>query len=119
MQISINGKDFNLNFGVRFVRELDQVAGMKVNVRGIEQSFGMGLNLSVPSLRQYDPAVLSDVIYCAAWDNKKRPSQKDIDDYLDNPDTDIMKLFDDVMKEMESANAVKAVASKISKNTKA
>lgn len=119
MQITIGKKTYNLNFGVRFVRELDKIAGVKVNTQGVTQSFGMGLTVSMPSLRQYDPATLSDVLYCATWDNKQRPSQNAIDDYIDNDDTDIIKLFDDVTAEMNKANAIKAVMSKMPKNIKA
>lgn len=119
MQIKIKNKNYNLNFGVRFVRELDKVAGMKIEQNGIEQSFGMGVTMSLPSLNQYDPATLSDVLYCAAWDNAKRPSQNAIDDFIDDPETDLSKLFDDVMKEMNEANAIKVVVSKLPKNLKA
>lgn len=119
MQISINGKDYDLNFGVRFVRELDRVAGLKASRGGIEQSFGMGITINLPALEQYDPAILSDVLYCATWDNKKRPSQKDIDDFIDEESTDLDKLFNEVIENMSKTNAVKVAANKIAKNTKA
>jgi hypothetical protein len=105
MQLKIDNKDIELNFGVRFVRELDKVAGMKVN----GQSFGFGLTKSLPALQAYDPAVLSDVIYCAAWGNKPRPTQKAIDDFIDT-DADLEKVFDEVQKEISESNAVKAAA---------
>ena len=53
MEIKLNDKTVQLNFGVRFVRELDKVAGMSVN----GQSFGFGLTKSLPALQAYDPAV--------------------------------------------------------------
>ncbi|MGY0267286.1 tail assembly chaperone, partial [Limosilactobacillus fermentum] len=43
MQLNINGTDCELNFGVQFVRELDKVAGMELNIQGQNQNFGMGL----------------------------------------------------------------------------
>lgn len=115
MIITIGKKDYTLNFGVRFVRELDKKKGMEVTVKGLKQNLGFGLARMVPALKTYDAAALSDVIYCAAWDNKKRPSEDEIDAYLDNPDTDIEKLFDDVLSEMLTANAVKVAT----KNLKA
>lgn len=105
MQLKINDKDVELNFGVRFVRELDKVAGMTVN----GQSFGFGLTKSLPALRAYDPAVLSDVLYCAAWDNKSRPTQKAIDEFIDNC-ADLEKVFDEVNKNIAESNAVKVAA---------
>ncbi|EEX24795.1 tail assembly chaperone [Limosilactobacillus fermentum] len=105
MEIKINGKNVELNFGVAFVRELDKVAGMKVN----GQSFGFGLTKSLPALQAYDPAVLADVLYCAAWDNKPRPTQKAIDEFIDT-DSDLEKVFDEVNKAIAESNAVKVAA---------
>lgn len=110
MELTINDKKLELNFGVRFVRELDKVAGMVVN----GQSFGFGLTKSLPALKAYDPAVLSDVIYCAAYGNKPRPTQKTIDDFIDNC-PDLGKIFDEVNAEIDDSNAVKVAA----KNMKA
>lgn len=110
MEIKLNNKTIQLNFGVRFVRELDKVAGMTVN----GQSFGFGLTKSLPALKAYDPAVLSDVIYSAAYGNKPRPSQNTIDNFIDNC-TDLGKVFDEVQQEIDESNAVKVAA----KNMKA
>lgn len=79
MKITINGKEQELNFGVRFVRELDKVAGMEAG----GMSLGMGLTKSLPALNAYDPAVLSDVIYSATFRNSPRVGRNDVDDYLD------------------------------------
>ncbi|WP_273709450.1 tail assembly chaperone [Leuconostoc mesenteroides] len=104
MQVKINNKEVELNFGVKFVRELDKVAGLDVN----GASFGMGLTKSIPALNTADPAVLADVIYSAASTNKAfRPSQDDVDNFIDDYDGDLEKLFDDVTKEMSAANAIK------------
>lgn len=119
MQIKIKNKDYDLNFGVKFVRELDKIAGMKIERNGVAQRFGMGVTLTLPSLNQYDPATLATVLYCATWDNKNRPSLNDIDDFIDDPDTDLEKIFKDVLDEMNKANAIKVVVKKQSKNMKA
>lgn len=104
MQVKINNKELELKFGVKFVRELDKVAGLDVN----GASFGMGLTKSIPALNTADPAVLADVIYSAASTNKAfRPSQDDVDNFIDDYDGDLEKLFDDVTKEMSAANAIK------------
>lgn len=104
MQVKINNKEVELKFGVKFVRELDKVAGLDIN----GASFGMGLTKSIPALNTADPAVLADVIYSAASTNKAfRPSQDDVDNFIDDYDGDLEKLFDDVTKEMSAANAIK------------
>ena len=104
MQVKINNKEVELKFGVKFVRELDKVAGLDVN----GASFGMGLTKSIPALNTADPSVLADVIYSAASTNKAfSPSQDDVDNFIDDYDGDLEKLFDDVIKEMSAANAIK------------
>lgn len=115
MQISIGKKNYNLNFGIHFVREIDKLMGVEMNFQGVKQSLGFGLTKSVLGLKSYDSAMLSTIIYAAAWDNKKRPSQIEVDNFLDDPKTDIEKLFDDVTAEMLKANAVKVAT----KNLKA
>lgn len=115
MQIKVNGKDVNLNFGVRFIRELDQKTGLTLTIRGIKQNFGMALTKVIPALQSYDVAVLADLLYCAAWDNQERPSLSDIDAYLDDKNTNIDKLFDDVQRELKSSNAARTAT----KNLKA
>lgn len=105
MEIKLNDKTVQLNFGVRFVRELDKVAGMSVN----GQSFGFGLTKSLPALQAYDPAVLSDVIYSAAYEVKPRPTQNTIDDFIDNCEN-LEKVFEEVQKEINDSNAVKVAA---------
>jgi hypothetical protein len=108
MEIKINDKDYELNFGVKFVRILDKKMPIKVNMRGAgEQSFGMAMARVVPALKTYDTAVLSDVIYAALWKAKPRPSQDDVDDFIDDENTDIEKLFDDVIDTMSKSNSVK------------
>ena len=112
MKLNINGKNVELSFGVKFVRNLDVVAGL--DVQGA--SFGMGLTKSIPALNTADPAVLADVIYSATATVKDtRPSQDDVDDFIDNYEGDLEKLFDDVIKEMSKANAIKVAL----KNAKA
>lgn len=102
MQLKINSKNYELNFGVKFVRELDKNAG--VSASGV--SFGMGLTKALPALQAYDPAVLSDVIYAATAASKKRPSSNEVDDFIDS-DIDLEPVFAQVSQEMLAANAVK------------
>lgn len=113
MQITINGKEYGLNFGVAFIREIDKIAGVQMNLNGEAQNFGLSMMKVLPGLQARNAAVLSDVIYAAAWDNRKRPSRRDVDDMIDDPKTDLGKLFADVTKAMNQANAVKVVTKNI------
>lgn len=113
MQIKINGKDYELNFGIRWVLLMNQKHNITQN--GLSQ--GMGINQAVASLKQYDPVGLSEILLNATWINKDRPTSADIDHYLDT-DADIKKLCDCILKEIETANATKAQAKNVLKAMK-
>lgn len=113
MQIKINGKDYELNFGIRWVLLMNQKHNITQN--GLSQ--GMGINQAVASLSQYDPIGLSEILLNATWINKERPTSADIDHYLDT-DADIKKLCDSILKEIEVANATKAQVKNVLKTMK-
>lgn len=113
MQIKINGKDYELNFGIRWVLLMNQKHNITQN--GLSQ--GMGINQAVASLSQYDPIGLSEILLNATWINKERPTSADIDHYLDT-DADVKKLCDSILKEIETANATKAQVKNVLKTMK-
>lgn len=113
MQVKINGKDYELNFGIRWVLLMNQKHNITQN--GLNQ--GMGINQAVASLSQYDPIGLSEILLNATWINKERPTSADIDHYLET-DADIKKLCDSILKEIETANATKAQVKNILKAMK-
>lgn len=113
MQIKINGKDYELNFGIRWVLLMNQKHNVALN--GLSQ--GMGINQAVVALKQYDPVGLSEILLNATWINKDRPTSADIDHFLDT-DADIKKLCDSILKEIEVANATKASVKKVLKAMK-
>lgn len=113
MQIKINGKVYDLNFGIRWVLLMNQKHNIAQN--GLSQ--GMGINQAVASLSQYDPIGLSEILLNATWINKERPTSADIDHYLET-DADIKKLCDSILKEIETANATKAQVKNVLKAMK-
>ncbi|MEW1745958.1 tail assembly chaperone [Lactobacillus gasseri] len=113
MQIKINDKTYELNFGIRWVLLMNQNHNISGN--GINQ--GMGINQAVASLSQYDPIGLSEILLNATWINKERPTSADIDRYLET-DADIKKLCDSILKEIETANATKAQVKNVLKTMK-
>ena len=113
MQIKINGKNYDLNFGIRWVLLMNQEHNVALN--GLSQ--GMGINQAVVALKQYDPVGLSEILLNATWINKDRPTSADIDHFLDT-DADIKKLCDSILKEIEVANATKASVKKVLKAMK-
>lgn len=113
MQIKINGKAYELNFGIRWVLLMNQEHNITQN--GLSQ--GMGINQAVASLSQYDPIGLSEILLNATWINKECPTSADIDHYLET-DADVKKLCDSILKEIETANATKAQVKNVLKAMK-
>ena len=113
MQVKINGKDYELNFGIRWVLLMNQKHNITQN--GLSQ--GMGINQAVASLSQYDPIGLSEILLNATWINKERPTSADIEHFLET-DADVKKLCDSILKEIETANATKAQVKNVLKAMK-
>ena len=113
MQVKINGKDYELNFGIRWVLLMNQKHNITQN--GLSQ--GMGINQAVASLSQYDPIGLSEILLNATWINKERPTSADIEHFLET-DADVKKLCDSILKEIEAANATKAQVKNVLKAMK-
>lgn len=112
MVLTINGTDYVEKFGVGFVRELDEKYFVK-SQSGVK--FGTGLETKIPMLLTGDAVTLSEFLYLGTCTEDKRPTQKDIDDYIDNAE-DIEGLFDEVLSELKKHNATKLISEKLEKN---
>lgn len=109
MKLNINNREVELHFGVRFVRELDKVAGMTAN--GV--SMGMGLSKTLPALEQGDPVALENALYAATYESVPRVTMNEIDAFLDNSKTDVAKLNNEVFKAVTESNVIKPTAKKL------
>ncbi|MDG4966258.1 tail assembly chaperone [Lactococcus lactis] len=103
MELTINGKETEIVFGIAFNRELD----MKYKVEGFGLKFGAGLDTVIPELLSDNVGTLADVIYNGTAHIKKgRPSGMQVDKFVEEHE-DIEELFDLVKTELEKANATK------------
>ena len=103
MVITINGNDYKINFGIAFIRKLDEKYFVK-NQSGVK--FGTGLETKIPLLLTNDVLTLSEFLYTGTCTEEKRPTQKEIDQYVDEVE-DIEALFDEVVDELKKHNATK------------
>lgn len=102
MQIEINGKEIDLNFGIRFTRELDE----KYNMIVAGKKIGVGIEETIPRIIMGNVQALEDVLYAATWMEKKRPTLSEMDDFMDSVE-DIDLLFEEVLDELKKQNATK------------
>lgn len=103
MEIKINEKTYKLNFGIMFLRKLDAIH--YIEEKGIK--IGFGLNSVVPGLISRNAATLSEVLYYALWVNNERPTQAQVDEFLEK-DTNIEQLFHDVLIELQKSNVTRS-----------
>jgi len=108
MVLTINSKEYELNFGIGFLRETDK----KYFVEKAGIKFGASMDLKIPYLLAGDTVTLSDVLYAATHALKSRPAQKDIDTYIDSAE-DIEALFEEVVDELKKSNATKAQVARL------
>lgn len=108
MVIKIKNKEYEVRFGIRFIRELDKANVISAN----SVKLGAGLELKVPQLLGYDAVALSDVLYTGTVTEKPRPTAGEIDDYVENHE-DIEKLFDEVIEELKKSNASRLKMAKL------
>lgn len=109
MIIKINGTEYDLNFGIAFIREMDQIDGIEAQLAaGQIQNFGMAMKVIGPKIQMGSVTALSDVLYCATWGNKKRPSRKLIDEFLEDDKTNLAELFKEVQAEFKKSNLIQA-----------
>lgn len=101
MKIEINEKEYDVHFGIGFIRELDKMY-FSTGVGGAK--FGTGIEVSIPKLQSGDISALQDLLYLGISD--KKPSQREMDKYIDNHE-DIDRLIDEVIEELKNSNAAR------------
>ena len=102
MTVTIDGTDYEIRFGIGFVRNLDK----KYERTEHGTTFGLGLESTIPFLLTDNVLVLSELIYEGTCHLKKRPTQAQVDAYIDNCE-DIDALLSEVKEELKNQNATR------------
>ena|SRR5699024_2293614 len=105
MQLTIDKKDYELKFGLKFIRSLDKAYTQQIE--GME--FSMGLQQANIYLNMRNADALSIVIKAALSHLNSHPSNEQLEDYLEEvfthgKDED---LFKDIQTAMEQAPFLK------------
>lgn len=113
MDLTINGKDYQLQFGLKFIRTLDQTYTQKAD--GME--FGLGIETAIPYLKMQNPTVLYELIKAGTSHLKSKPSNDDIENELEKfaEEGKLDKLFKDIEKAMEESAFLKSKMKKFKK----
>lgn len=106
MNITVNNKHVELHFGMRFLRELNEVAGMKAEDR---VNMGMGLNMTLPALLGGDYVALENVIYSASNGSL---TLNELDEFLEN-NSNVESLREKVLAELRKSAVTKVPLKKM------
>lgn len=113
MDFKINGENKKLNFGVRFVANIDE--SEKYEAEGI--SFGMGLMLVQQKLAMGNLDSLTNVIKHALY--KENVTEDEVMDALDEyaEENDLEVLIQKIEGELKNSNAVRTARARMEKMT--
>lgn len=104
-ELTINEKVYGFRFGMGFVREVNK--RVTKDVDGVNKKQDLGLQYAVAGILDRDPIELADVLVAANKTEKERVTRNQIDSYIDDENTDIDALFEDVLDFLSKANATK------------
>lgn len=102
MQIKIGEVECTLRFGLKFIRELDE----KYYIERAGVKYGTALENKIPFILTKDPVTLAEFIYSATATEEKRPTQDQVDAYIEEAE-DIDALFNEVTSELKNSNVTK------------
>lgn len=105
MELTINGEVYQFNFGMGFMREINAKAtqtqdGVKRNV---------GFQYAVADVLDGNVEGLVTILDVANKGQTPRVTKALLDAYIDDEDTDIDALFEEVQRFFEKGNATKKV----------
>lgn len=105
-ELTINNEVFQFHFGMGFMREINKTVTSPVEgVKNLEKN--IGLRYKIASLIDGDVEALVDVLFAANMNQKPRVTRALLDAHIDDEETDIDALFDEVLDFLSKANATK------------
>lgn len=107
-ELTINNEVYQFHFGMGFLREVNKKLSKPIDgVKDGKQN--IGLQYTVAGIIDGDLETLVDVLDTANKDQKPRITRAALDAYIEDENTDIDALFDDVLGFLKSANATKKI----------
>lgn len=105
-ELIINDVVYQFNFGMGFMREINKKIGTPVD--GLpDVKKNIGLQYYIAGIIDNDLEALVTVLEVANKNQKPRVTPAVLDSYIDDPDTDIDRLFESVLDFLKNANATR------------
>lgn len=111
-ELTINDKVYQFNFGFGFRRELDPKVTRKIDgVSGrVEQ---LGVQMAIAGVMDGDIEDILTVLDCGNKGLDPRITRKELEEYIENPETDIDELREKVLDFLNRANATKNTVARL------
>lgn len=112
--LTINGNDYDLSFGMKFVRDINET--VKAPVDGVPGLFEKrGLNYAIGRIIDKDVEGLEDVLIAASKAADGKLKRAEIDAHLELEDTDVEELFETVLDFFAKSNCTAIQTKKLQK----
>ena len=106
MELTIDGNVYNFNFGYGFMKELNP--RVKQPVEGIPGKVEeIGMKYEIARLLDGNIEALVNILMAANKGQTPRLTQKAMEAFIEDPDTDIDELFDEVKDFLSKANVTR------------
>ncbi len=105
-ELTINGQVYQFNFGMSFLRDANKTVSERIN-NATDKKKDVGATYMIAGIIDGNPEDLVNVLDLANKGQNPRVTRTLLDSYIDDPDTDIDQLYEDVLGFLRSANATK------------
>lgn len=113
MNLNINGKDYELHFGLDFIAALDR----KYVVSQSGFQIGQGLTMVTSYIEMGNPTILTDLIQAATITEKSKPTVPEIKQFLEHDVQDLEGLMNDFLSALETNAMTGLMMKKMKKAT--
>lgn len=113
MELTINGQVYQFNFGMGFLREANKTVTEKVGSSELKK--GIGATYMIAGIMDGDPEDLVNALDLANRGQNPRVTKALLDNYIEDPGTDIDQLCEDTLDFLEKANATKKIVERLKK----
>lgn len=105
-ELTINDVVYQFNFGMGFLREINKTVSAPVD-GSPDIKRNIGLRYKVLCVLDGDMEALVDILNAANQNQTPRAARSVLDSYIDNADTDVDALREQVLDFLKRANATK------------
>lgn len=111
-ELTINDVVYQFNFGMGFLREINKTVSAPVD-GSPDIKRNIGLRFKVLCVLDGDMEALVDILNAANQNQTPRATRSMLDSYIDNADTDVDALREEVLDFLKSANATKKTVASV------